>query len=74
MVLFDVKCLKINDNIHTRGFTYWKSTRKVFCTEEDSYKKIESLSRKRTNDDSDENDEIENEEIGNIEYCNCNNN
>jgi hypothetical protein len=60
MVLVDSKCLKLVDSIHTRGSSFWKSTRKVYCLEEESFKRL-AEAKKRCNDDifdSDEDDEL----------------
>ena len=40
MVLVDSKCLKLVDSIQTSGSSFWKSTRKVYCLEEESFKRL----------------------------------
>ena len=61
MVLVDCKCLKIVDSVHTRGASFWKSTRKIFCANEESFKRVE-IDRKRAVDDI----ESDEDEFGNF--------
>jgi len=60
-VLVDCKCLKIVDSVHTRGASFWKSTRKIFCANEESFQRVER-DRKRAVDDI----ESDEDEFGNF--------
>jgi hypothetical protein len=52
MVLVDVKALKINDSDHTRGFNFWKSTRKIYCIEHNEFNQLQTNKRRKESDES----------------------